>query len=47
MEKCAHEGCGCDAQPGDQHCSDYCRGHAAHAGDAHECECGHTECHAA
>jgi hypothetical protein len=42
---CGHEGCNCAAVDGD-YCSEYCQRHATREGHrAHECNCGHPDCH--
>ncbi|MEA2297090.1 MAG: hypothetical protein QOF77_26 [Solirubrobacteraceae bacterium] len=44
-DTCGHEGCNC-APREDGYCSDYCAKHGGHEGhQAHECGCGHSECH--
>jgi hypothetical protein len=46
LSKCAHGGCNCTVDSGQQYCSDYCASMAngdQAAGD-HECACGHPEC---
>ena len=47
LDKCAHDGCTCTVESGEQFCSDYC---AAQTGteeslmDDGGCNCGHPEC---
>jgi hypothetical protein len=47
LAKCAHDGCTCTIESGEQFCSDYC---AAQAGTEASlmaeggCNCGHPEC---
>jgi len=41
---CEHEGCKCQAEAGQQFCSDYCREHASEQHESHSCECGHPDC---
>jgi len=44
--KCPHEGCTCTVPEGETYCSEYCQRHATHEGHiAHECGCGHGDCH--
>ena len=50
--KCAHAGCACTVEAGEQYCSEYCLVQAertdddARAADADDdgCTCGHAEC---
>jgi hypothetical protein len=46
LSKCAHGGCTCTVEPGDQYCSDYCAAMANgdKAADDDACNCGHAEC---
>ena len=46
LAKCEHDGCTCTVEAGQRFCSDYCLAQAGteHAGDDHECQCGHAEC---
>jgi hypothetical protein len=47
LAKCAHDGCTCTVESGEQFCSDYC---IAQAGGEESlmadggCQCGHPEC---
>ena len=42
---CQHMGCGCQAEPGQEFCGDYCREHSGDAAhEEHMCECGHDAC---
>ena len=46
LAKCAHGGCTCTVDSGEQYCSDYCASMANgdQATGEHECDCGHPEC---
>jgi hypothetical protein len=47
LEKCAHDGCTCTVESGEQFCSDYCAaqtGAEASLRDEGGCHCGHPEC---
>ena len=46
MSKCAHGGCTCTVDSGEQYCSDCCASMANgdHAAGEPECGCGHPEC---
>ncbi len=47
LAKCAHPGCICTVEAGEQYCSDYCAAQAnadKAASDDNECHCGHPEC---
>lgn len=42
---CQHDGCRCQAEPGTEFCSTYCREHAGEPGHGtHTCGCGHPGC---
>lgn len=50
--KCAHAGCACTVESGEQYCSEYCLVQAERSdddalaadGDDDGCTCGHAEC---
>jgi hypothetical protein len=46
LAKCAHTGCICTVESGEQYCSDYCaaQAHAEKTAADDECNCGHPEC---
>jgi hypothetical protein len=46
LAKCAHPGCICTIEAGEQYCSDYCaaQANAEQAAADDECNCGHPEC---
>ena len=46
LAKCAHGGCTCTVESGEQYCSDYCASMANgdQATGEHDCGCGHPEC---
>jgi len=43
-DTCAHGGCTCTVDSGQQYCSDYCSSHGGGSGHEHSCECGHPGC---
>jgi hypothetical protein len=42
MATCAHTICTCEAEPGSDHCSEWCAANP----DAAECHCHHAHCRA-
>jgi len=46
LAKCAHTGCICTVDSGEQYCSDYCasQANAEKTAEDDECNCGHPEC---
>lgn len=42
LNYCAHPGCHCKVQPGEEYCSEECRDRS----DDEPCDCGHSGCEA-
>lgn len=47
MQNCAHEGCRCQVEQGEEYCGDFCREHTASGPTGEPCGCGHAACQAA
>jgi hypothetical protein len=42
--KCAHGMCGCQAEEGQEYCSDFCKNPSGDMEGGSDCGCGHSAC---